>query len=125
MSDNLKPNESSDLPILHLHVKDVYFQQIKDKSKPYEYRLRTDYWKKRLVGKSFKEIHIHSGYPKKGDKTKTVKRRWDGFREVKIAHEHFGLERVDVFAIRVRDGIVKTNNTRTNQIPEGEIDGIR
>ena len=87
--------------VLHLPVKAVYFYQVKDGSKPDEYRLQTDYWRTRLVGRTYDEVHIKLGYPKKDDHDKIVIRPWKGYEEKSILHEHFGNKHVDVFAIKV------------------------
>lgn len=87
--------------ILHLPVKGVYFHQIKNGAKLREYRLQTNYWRKRLVGREYDEIHIKLGYPTSDDLDRIEVRPWRGFEEQVIRHEHFGNERVSVFAIRV------------------------
>lgn len=43
--------------ILHLPVKKIYFDQIKSGKKLDEYRLVTEYWKKRLEGRDYDEGH--------------------------------------------------------------------
>tara|TARA_R110002124_G_scaffold80776_4_gene213544 strand:+ start:1046 stop:1327 length:282 start_codon:yes stop_codon:yes gene_type:complete len=87
--------------VLHLPLKTVYFHQIKSGSKIFEYRLQTEYWKKRLVGREYDEIHIKLGYPKKGDQERILIRTWEGILNQTIQHEHFGSEEVNVFAIKV------------------------
>jgi hypothetical protein len=52
--------------ILHLPVKKIYFDQIKSGKKLDEYRLVTEYWKKRLEGRDYDEVHVKCGYPKTG-----------------------------------------------------------
>lgn len=87
--------------VLHLPVKGVYFYQIKDGTKKYEYRLQTNYWRKRLVSREYDEIHIKHGYPKIGDSSRVEIRPWLGFEEQTIKHDHFGAKPVSVFAITV------------------------
>lgn len=87
--------------ILHLALKAVYFHQIKSGDKKFEYRLQTEYWRKRLIGREYDEIHIKLGYPSKGDRERIVVRPWMGFSYETIKHEHFGSEEVNVFAIKV------------------------
>jgi len=87
--------------ILHLSVKGIYFSQIKVGLKLDEYRLKSEYWAKRLINKEYDEIHIKLGYPKKGDRSRILIRPWRGYIETQITHEHFGCDPVDVFAIHV------------------------
>lgn len=87
---------------LHLPLKREYFEQIRDGLKPWEYRLQTPYWTKRLVGREYEGIVFTSGYPPKGDMTRRVERPWRGFERLNIVHPHFGNVPVDVFAIRTQ-----------------------
>lgn len=87
--------------ILHLPLKAVYFHEIKSGTKKLEYRLRTKYWKERLVGREYDEVHIKLGYPKSDDHERIVIRPWNGYLKQSIQHEHFGNEAVNVFAIKV------------------------
>ncbi|WP_455657249.1 hypothetical protein [Photorhabdus khanii] len=50
--------------ILHLPVKKIYFDQIKSGEKSDEYRLVTEYWKKRLEGRDYDEVYVKCGYPR-------------------------------------------------------------
>lgn len=86
---------------LHLNVKAVYFDQIADGRKPFEYRLRTAYWRRRLEGRSYTRIVIKKGYPKATDTARNMERPWRGYEEQTITHPHFGPSPVEVFAIRV------------------------
>jgi hypothetical protein len=87
--------------ILRLPVKREYFEQIKSGGKLFEYRLQTQYWAKRLCGKTFDEIHVLLGYPKKGGMSRTLIKPWRGFELQTITHKHFGPDAVNVFAIIV------------------------
>jgi len=91
-----------DKKILHLPLKGVYFHQIKDGTKHFEYRLRTDYWRKRLVGREYDEVHIKLGYPKAGDMSKIIVLPYVGYEEQTLTHPHFGDKPVEVFAIKVK-----------------------
>lgn len=86
---------------LHLSVKAEYFLQMKECSKLYEYRLRNEYWTKRLVGRHYTEMSIKMGYPSKDDHEKILLRPYRGYEEQTITHPHFGDKPVDVFAILV------------------------
>ncbi|MBA8822270.1 RNA-binding protein [Ochrobactrum sp. P6BS-III] len=86
---------------LHLSLKREYFDAIKAGTKVEEYRLITDYWSKRLVGKSYEGIVLKWGYPKTGDTEFVIERPWLGFVRKTITHPHFGANPVEVFAIDV------------------------
>lgn len=91
---------------LHLNVKGIYFDAIKAGNKKFEYRLRTEYWKKRLchpcgTARKFDRVFIKKGYPKIDDRDRILVRSWQGTEYRKITHPHFGPDPVEVFAIRV------------------------
>lgn len=86
---------------LHLNLKGEYFDDVADGTKPFEYRLRSEYWRKRLEGRSYRRVLVKKGYPKAGDQRRIVERPWRGYEEQIITHPHFGSEPVEVFAIRV------------------------
>ncbi|OLF81879.1 RNA-binding protein [Marinobacter sp. C18] len=86
---------------LHLNLKSEYFDQIATNKKPFEYRLRTEYWRKRLEGRSYQRVLVKKGYPKAGDQTRIIERPWRGYEEQIITHPHFDSVPVKVFAIRV------------------------
>jgi len=92
--------------ILHLNLDSIYFDQIKSGQKKYEYRLQTDYWKKRLFAKdgsvkTFDSILIKRGYPQKEDVMRIIERPWKGFESINLIHEKFGSNPVNVFAVLV------------------------
>ena len=87
--------------ILYIHVKAKYFHKIKSGIKTEEYRLFNSYWCKRLDFKTFDEVHILSGYPKKDDISKRIIFPWMGYEIKKIKHPEFGEEDVEVYAIRL------------------------
>lgn len=87
--------------ILHLSVKAEYFHQIKDGTKLDEYRLQTDYWRKRIEGREYDEIFIKLGYPAADDLDRILVRPWRGFELQEIEHKHFGTGIKSVYAIRV------------------------
>ena len=84
---------------LYLPLKREYFEQIRDRTKPEEYRLCTSYWSKRLQRRNYDQICFTLGYPAKGDMSRRVYRKWRGYSIKKITHEHFGPDPVEVFAI--------------------------
>lgn len=86
--------------ILHLHLKGCYWQAIKDGTKVNEYRL-ADKWEKRIAGKPFTKIRLMLGYPKRGDKSRVIVRRWKGYKIGLIRHSEFGDKLVCVVVIDV------------------------
>lgn len=89
--------------ILTLPLKGVYFREIRDGSKPYEYRLCTPFWTKRLVGRTYDGIELTLGYPARDDIERRLTRPWRGYERQVITHPHFGQHPVEVFAIPVND----------------------
>lgn len=86
---------------LVLSLKGEYFDLIASGVKPYEYRQRTEYWRKRLVGRTYTEVEFTRGYPKRGDSSRRIVKPWQGYEEQVIQHPFFGPDPVEVFAIRV------------------------
>jgi hypothetical protein len=90
---------------LVLPMKGIYFDQIASGEKLEEYRLRTDYWERRLLGRQYRLVVLLRGYPKGGGiegKTRMTM-PWRGYRYQTLQHDHFGPEPVEVFAIKVSD----------------------
>lgn len=83
---------------LTLPLKGEYFDQIVAGTKTEEYRERTPYWAKRLVGREYTNLVITKGYPKRDDRSRRIELPYRGFVEKTIMHPHFGGS-VDVFAI--------------------------
>lgn len=88
--------------VLRLNLKREYWEQIRDGVKVVEFRLQTPYWRKRLIGVEYEEVHLLLGYPRRGDESRIIRKRWNGVTEDRIIHNHFGAAPVDVFAIDVR-----------------------
>lgn len=84
---------------LILPVKRIYFEQIKGGSKVEEFRLVTDFWRKRLYARSYDRVVITLGYPKRDDASRRMVFGYRGFRTTTITHPHFGDQPVKVFAI--------------------------
>lgn len=87
--------------VLTLPLKREYFDAIRTGSKLEEFRLCTDFWRKRLVGRTYDRIELTMGYPKAGDDARRISRAWNGYRIRTITHPHFGPDPVEVFAIDV------------------------
>ena len=84
---------------LVLHLKSCYFREIKKGRKRFEYRLRTPYWQKRLVGQKYDRVVFWDAYKPRSPDTVIVA-PWRGFKVQTIEHEHFGPNPAPVFAIR-------------------------
>lgn len=102
--------------ILHINLKAKYFYEIKNGVKSFEYRLKNDYWNKRLVDKVYDEVHFKLGYPKADEVEKIIKVSYIGYEVQKIKHELFGDNEVEVYAIRTNndyiiDKLEKGNNS--------------
>lgn len=98
---------------LVLNLKAEYFDQIRDGTKQYEFRLQNDYWMKRLLidgvhMRTFSNVIIRKGYPKAGTLGREIIRPWLGATIQTITHPHFGKEPVAVFAIPVNPLQVKS-----------------
>lgn len=87
---------------LHLPMKGEYFDQIKAGTKPEEFRLANEHWRKRLVGRTYDLIELTRGYPKRGDSERRLVLPYRGYRLTTITHPHFGDQAVEVFAINVQ-----------------------
>jgi hypothetical protein len=90
---------------LIMALKGVYFDDIKAHVKPYEYRLRNEYWTRRLVGRSYDRIILTRGYPRSDDHERRLILPWKGYIEMTLQHPHFGPDPVEVFAIDVQHEI--------------------
>ena len=88
---------------LVLHLKAEYSDAIRDGTKLLEYRLFTEFWKRRLCGRSYDRVILTTGYPKRGDESRRLVRRWRGCTIETITHPHFGADPVKVFAIDVSE----------------------
>lgn len=91
--------------VLTLHLKHEYWEAICDGTKTEEYRIVKPYWEKRLVDREYNAIHLFCGYPKAGDDSRRLVRKWNGYRYTMIQHPEFGNEPVTVFAIDVSEEV--------------------
>jgi hypothetical protein len=91
--------------ILTLALKAEYFDAIRDGSKIEEFRLRNDYWGKRLESREYDLIVLTKGYPKADDQSRRIQLPWRGFRKITITHPHFGNVPTEVYAIQVSDRV--------------------
>lgn len=81
--------------ILHVTIKRVYFDLIKAGKKKYEYRLKTNYWKRRFK-KQYTTICFRAGY---AADSPTLFVEFKGIKTRRIKHEFFGRRPVNVFEI--------------------------
>lgn len=88
--------------ILYLNLKTKYFDQIKAGKKTEEYRLVSNFWCNRLNLRTYDEIHILKGYPKKNDLLRRLIFPWNGYEIKRIKHPEFGEKPVVVYAIRLQ-----------------------
>lgn len=94
---------------LTIPVAGRYFDQIRAGAKPEEYRLRSPFWRKRLVGREYRRLVLTRGYPKGGgvEGVTRLTLPWAGYSERTITHEFFGPQPVEVFAIRTDSGQIE------------------
>ena len=94
------------MKILRLHLKAKWWHQIKSGEKLEEYRAVNEYWERRLRGREYDEIHLYLGYPKKGDDSKVIKRRWTAYPpQRQIIHPEFGDQKIWVYVIDVSQAV--------------------
>ena len=86
---------------LILPLKREYFDQIKAGTKLEEYRLCTEFWRRRLEGKSFDTITLMLGYPASTNDARRMVKPFLGWQIKEILHPHFGEKPVTVYAIDV------------------------
>lgn len=86
---------------LTLPLKGEYFDQIRAGTKPREFRLMTDFWRKRIEGRAYYWLVLTRGYPKADDTERRLVLPWRGYEIQTITHPHFGPEPVQVYAIDV------------------------
>lgn len=87
--------------VLRLNLKRKWWEQIKAGTKTVELRRTTDFWRKRLVGRHYDEIHLCLGYPKRDDAERILRRKWRCIAKETVLHEEFGAVPVEVFVIDV------------------------
>lgn len=86
---------------LTLPLKGEYFDAIQSGDKMEEYRLCSEFWKRRIEGKRIDRIILTRGYPKRDDESRRMVRPWQGYQIKEITHPHFGPHPVRVYAIIV------------------------
>lgn len=86
---------------LILPLKRKWFEQIQNGVKPFEYRLRSGYWKIRLEGKSYENVVFTLGYPRRDDVSRRITKPYRGYELQTVISEEWGDKPQDVYAIRV------------------------
>ncbi|SDR54502.1 hypothetical protein SAMN05443245_7442 [Paraburkholderia fungorum] len=94
-------DEDVSTAVLFLPLKGFYFDEIRAGRKPEEFRLETDHWRKRLVGRHYDFVLMTRGYPRADDFRRQLLVPWRGYVPRTITHPHFGIDPVAVFAIDV------------------------
>lgn len=77
------------MKILHLNLYRKYFDAIANKIKLFEYRQKTDYWKKRIEGRKYDTIKFRNGYAKDAP---TMLVEYKGYTEVIRTGKDVGVE---------------------------------
>lgn len=85
--------------VLVLPLRRKWFEQIRDGKKPFEFRLKNEYWTKRLVGKSYDKVVFTLGYPPKGDTARRIEAPYRGYQETTVTSPEWNNEPREVFAI--------------------------
>lgn len=86
---------------LMLPLKRKWWDLILSGEKVEEFRLVNDYWRKRLEGRTYDEVVLTLGYPKRDDHSRRLVLPWQGFTRKRIVSEEWGGKPRDVFAIRL------------------------
>lgn len=89
---------------LILHVRKIYFDQIKSGEKTEEYRIPSPYWCNRFSEDKppFEKVLIACGYPSKTDTDKWISFPFSGIQEKLVTSPEFGKKPVWVFAIALK-----------------------
>lgn len=89
------------MKILKLHLNKKRWEEIKNGEESIELRPATEYWRNRLIGIHYDEIHLILGCPIKGDDPFVIKRKWSLVSKETVLHEEFGDKPVEVFVISI------------------------
>jgi len=87
--------------VLLLPLKAVYFDEIRAGTKPEEFRLDSEYWRQRLLGRHYDFVLLTRAYPRADDFARQLLLPWRGYVLRTITHPHFGPGAVSIFAIDV------------------------
>jgi len=84
---------------IRIPLKRKWYEQIVAGTKREEYRLYNDYWRKRLEGRTYRNIIFTLGYPKADDESRHHVVPWRGYVLKTITSEEWNNEPKSVFAI--------------------------
>jgi hypothetical protein len=73
--------------ILTLHLKEVFFRQIRRGEKSFEYREFNGYWNKRIQHQHYDVIEICNAYPSRGDIKNRIWFRYAGWHTIMAYHD--------------------------------------
>lgn len=93
------------LPDLYLPLHRRWFEEIKAGTKTEEYREVNPYWMRRLAGRTFRNVILTLGYPKRHDTERRMVLPWRGYTVKTIEHTQWAGRKVSVFAIRLTDEV--------------------
>lgn len=91
---------------LVLRLKAKWWDQIAAGVKSIELRRATEYWRLRLAGRQYDEIHLWRGYPPGDRVDMLLRRRWVSALARTVTHPEFGPDPVEVFEIDVSQPII-------------------
>ena len=66
---------------------------------PWNFRLRTDYWKKRIEGREYSWVEFTLGYPRRGDSSRRIRVPYRGARVMSVRSEEWDNRLEEVYAI--------------------------
>lgn len=92
---------------LNLNLNSEWFEDIKSGKKTEEYRNITDYWKKRIEGRTYDLIIIKKGYPKRDDYSRQLVFKYSGYEKKTIVHKHFNNIPTEVYAIKLGKNVTE------------------
>ncbi|BBN59287.1 hypothetical protein [Hydrogenovibrio marinus] len=92
------------LRILHLNLKEQWWNEINSGIKTLEYRLRNQYWFKRLVGKQYDFVFVKLGYPSKTQIDRIIVFVWNGYFPMIVKHPEFDGKQ-EVYAIDLTERV--------------------
>jgi hypothetical protein len=109
------PTASSEQRVLYLAVKKKWWDLIVAGAKHDELRLKTPFWERRLIGRTYDAIEITWGYPGRGDASRRLRFAWNGFFVCSILHEEFGDRPVTVFKIGLSTSVTPIKESNHQQ----------
>ena len=84
---------------LVLPLKKKWFLAIREGRKPFEFRLRNQYWRSRLEGRHYDRVVFTLGYPRRDDHSRRIEVPYRGYEIQTVVSEEWANEPKEVFAI--------------------------